>query len=69
MKRLVLEINESVMERFLWLLKHFSREEVNIVDDDAIMTREDHAAYEKAKEELERGEAVSLEKLKKDLIH
>ena len=69
MKKLVLEINDSVMDRFLWLLKHFSRDEVVIVDDDAIMTREDRAAYEKAKKELEKGEAVTLDELKKELIH
>ena len=67
MKRIVLEVNESVIDKFMWLLKHFSRDEVEIVDDDTLFTREDNAAYEKAKKELERGEAISLEELKKEL--
>ena len=69
MKRVILEVNDSVIDKFMWLLKHFSKNEVAIVDDDTLFTKEDLAAYKKATKELKKGETTSLEELKEELTH
>lgn len=34
MKTLILKLDDSVSDKFLWLLQHFSQNEVSIVDAD-----------------------------------
>jgi hypothetical protein len=75
MQTVTLEIQDSIYEKFIWLLKHFSKQEINIVDSsssDTSKTSEDDEylrnidgmvdSIKEARKE-ENSTAVTLEKL------
>ena len=42
MRTITLKIDESISERFLWLLSHFAPEEVQILDQSDYLSDEDY---------------------------
>ncbi|MCL5991515.1 MAG: hypothetical protein M1419_05375 [Bacteroidetes bacterium] len=65
MKTLTLNISESIYDELLSLLNTKYPDNISVVDDD-IFTEEDETTYLEALGELERGEAINLEQLKKE---
>ncbi len=70
MKTLTLKIDDSVSEKFIWLLEHFSSSEVKILEQSEYMSDDDYlrsingmvqSLHEAQKEPTENG--VSLDKL------
>ena len=59
MQTLTLQIDESVNEKFMWLLKHFSPDEVAILDSDMLMS--DDAYLRRAKGMVESLQQASSE--------
>ncbi|OGU40113.1 MAG: hypothetical protein A2X61_06935 [Ignavibacteria bacterium GWB2_35_12] len=66
MKTLTLNISDSIYDELLSLLNTKYPDDISVVDDD-IFTQEDETAYIEALEELEKGEAISLEQLNKEI--
>ncbi|MBI5323693.1 MAG: hypothetical protein HZB41_00140 [Ignavibacteriae bacterium] len=66
MKTLTLNISDSIYDELLTLLSTKYPDDISVIDDD-IFTDEDEKAYLEALGELERGEAISLEQLKKEI--
>lgn len=64
MHTITIEVNDSEVDKFYWLLDHF-KDQAKIVSDEPIETPEDLRAYRLAKKEQEDGETVSFEDLKK----
>lgn len=42
MKRITLKVEDSVNEKFIWLLKHFSPGEISIVEIDEYLSDDDY---------------------------
>jgi len=70
MQTIVLNVQDKVNEKFIWLLEHFSKNEIEIVDkyeatDDDIYLRNMNGMVESIKEAQEEPieNGVSLEKL------
>ncbi len=59
MQTLTLQIDDSVNEKFMWLLKHFSPDEVAILDSDMLMS--DDAYLRRAKGMVESLQQASSE--------
>ena len=66
MKTLTLNISDSIYDELLSLLSTKYPDDISVIDDD-IFTEEDEKAYLEALGELERGEAISFEQLKKEI--
>ena len=59
MPNVVLQVNESVMEKFMWLLGHFSKEEIILRDESFLAAK---AYLHKEREDMEKGAKMIDEK-------
>ncbi|MDD2716115.1 MAG: hypothetical protein PHW04_09490 [Candidatus Wallbacteria bacterium] len=66
MQTITLKIDDSIYENLLWLLNQFPKKKIRIIEK-PLYTADDEKAYKKAVRELEQGEALSLNELKKEL--
>ena len=59
MKTVVLHVNDQVVDKLMWLLRHFNKEEVDILDESFLA----HKAYlQQELDNMEQGAAMMDEK-------
>ena len=70
MKTIRLEVRNDIFSKVLDFLRLLPEDsfKVRVDEPDDIFTEDDEKAYEKAVRELKKGEAVSLEQAKKELL-
>ena len=70
MQTVTLKLEESISDKFLWLLKHFDRDEISIIDKDEYISDDEYlrsidgmveSILEARNEPIEKG--VTLDKL------
>ncbi len=70
MQTVTLKLEDSVADKFLWLLSHFDKQEISIIDKDEYISDDDYlrsidgmveSILEARKEPIEKG--VTLDKL------
>lgn len=69
MKKIEINIQDSIFSKFLWLLGHFSSDEIQIDTklDYEIALKEDKEAYNIAMNDFGKGNIDTLEQLKKKI--
>jgi hypothetical protein len=62
MRTITLQINDSVNEKFLWLLEHFSKEEIKILEESEYICDDDYLrSIEGMVESIKEARAESME--------
>ncbi len=72
MRCLLVEVSDEMYHHFTEIIGKFPKDQVRIrepLNDDDYFSADDDKAYRKALKELENGEAISLEDLKKELLN
>ncbi|MEA3475595.1 MAG: hypothetical protein U9R23_04020 [Candidatus Cloacimonadota bacterium] len=70
MKRVLVEINDDSYNKFLDTISKLPDDKIRFweeIDKDDFFTADDNKVYQKAIEELKKGRAISLNKIKKEL--